>query len=363
MLDFFIEHYLVAMLASLAFVIFICCDHTTSKAESHGFLYSALCICVLILAEIAENYYASLLEPCTMRILVSAIAYSARPAIIYFILREPIRKISKRASIAFAIPLILDVVVSFSALISPLAFSYSAGNHFSRGPLGFISFVVAAFYFIALLVMSFLRMRRGEVVEIVICSTAIVVCSIGIYCEYEYSHVGILPAVAIFSELFYFMYLIMTRYSTDYLTGAYMRSHMYKEIEGRKCDRFYIIFDVNGLKQINDTFGHKAGDEALVTFADAVRASMPRTAMFYRLGGDEFAIVYRTSHEENVKSLIDAIKEHCGDSKSLTYGFSYGYTHFVDASEFEKASAAADGMLYETKRAFWETHDRRTAAR
>ena len=354
MLGYFAEHYLVTIVASVAFIIFIYCDSTETRSRMRGFIWSAICIIFLCIAEMTEYYYSTLEYPCVMRTVLSALAYSLRPAIIFFAVWFPVKRVSKKLGNLLPIPLIVEVLLSFSALIWPLAFSYDEGNHYHRGPLGGIVFIVVAFYLVILLLLAIRRIRKGAVTDTVICVTALVVCAVGVYLEVELSHVGILPEIAIFTEIFYLAYLTMTKYSTDYLTGAFLRSHMYKEVETRMCDRFYIIFDVNGLKKINDNQGHAAGDEALVCFSNAVFENITSSALFYRLGGDEFAVIFRTSDESEVQALIEKIKKGC---TKLPYSVSSGYAHFVKAQDFEKACKEADDMLYENKREFWESYN------
>ena len=354
MISFFVEHYMVTVMAAAAFLVFISCNSTDSKNNKVGFFWSSICVILVSLAEVAEHYYASLSYPCTMRIICSAIAYTARPSIIYFLIRVPVKRLYPKLEKLLALPLILDAAVYLSALFSPLSFSFDAGNHFHRGPLGFMAFAVALVYFAVLIYLCILRIRRGETIDLIICLTGMIACVISVFMEYEMSHFGILPEAAIISEIFYFVYLIMTKYSTDYLTGAYLRAHMYKEASARKCDRYYITFDVNGLKRINDRDGHDAGDQALRTFSQAVFSCMPQTALFYRLGGDEFAILVRTAVEEEILQLIEHIKEDC---QSLPYGTSSGYAYFKNPADFEKACKEADDMLYRNKRAFWEQYE------
>lgn len=354
-LYFFAEHYLVTVLAAIAFVIFIRCDVTDSRNSMRGFVWSAICISLLCFAETMDNYFASFTQPTVMRVATSVICYAARPAMILFVILMPAKKYMPKLAKFLVIPLIIDFLIYATAFFSPIAFSFDDGNHFNRGPLGYASFVVSAIYLVILIFFCFLRVRRGEIVDIIICSTAVIACAVGVFMEFELSHFGILPGIAIFSEIFYFMYQLMTKYSTDYLTGAYIRSHMYKEVASRKGDRYYIIFDVNGLKKINDTNGHDAGDKALLTFAGAVFGSLPTTALFYRLGGDEFAIIYRTGDEKKVLKLINEIKKQC---ESMPYGVSYGYAYFCEKEDFAASCKTADDMLYENKRRFWDEYEK-----
>ena len=85
---------------------------------------------------------------------------------------------------------------------------------------------------------------------------------------------------------------------TDELTGLYNR----RAIEGRLSERLaearrhgeqgvLVYLDLNGLKRINDLYGHAAGDEAIRLVAAALRRSLRSSDSIGRLGGDEFAVV------------------------------------------------------------------------
>lgn len=348
--EFFAEHYLITTLVSVALLIFMQCDCMDNRSTMSNFSWATVCVLLLVAAEMVDNYCAALPEPTTMRIFASAVAYIARPAIAYFIAMVSVQAQAPRLARVLHIPLVADALISFSALFFRAAFYFDDGNHFHRGPLGFTPFVVAVFYLAVLLYYCFLRIRKSERMDSIICCCGTAICLFAVAMEFELGYVGMLPALSVFGEIFYYMYLLMTKYSTDYLTGAYVRSHMYKEVEIRTCDRFYITFDVNGLKRINDHSGHAAGDEALVTFSKAVFDCLPHSASFYRLGGDEFAVIYRTSNVDAVNAVIRRIESRCG---SLPYSFSFGYARFTGSADFDTASIEADEMLYKNKREYW----------
>lgn len=88
-------------------------------------------------------------------------------------------------------------------------------------------------------------------------------------------------------------------YNRDALTGLYNRV-AYTEMvmprfknlteNGTSCSM--IFFDVDGFKQINDTKGHKYGDEVLKEIADTLEREKPVEGFVYRFGGDEFVLFY-----------------------------------------------------------------------
>ena len=92
----------------------------------------------------------------------------------------------------------------------------------------------------------------------------------------------------------------------DPLTGALNRKAFFEAV-GDETDQtgitVLIYADVDGLKRLNDRFGHEAGDEALRDFADRVRKAVRKDDVFARIGGDEFVILLRV-HDTAAAELV-----------------------------------------------------------
>jgi diguanylate cyclase (GGDEF)-like protein len=71
-----------------------------------------------------------------------------------------------------------------------------------------------------------------------------------------------------------------------------------------------VVADLNNLKQINDSYGHAAGDALLVSFTNLVRQQWPQ-GHFFRLGGDEFLIMLPGTDEARVQADIVALEQRC----------------------------------------------------
>ena len=90
-----------------------------------------------------------------------------------------------------------------------------------------------------------------------------------------------------------------------------------------------IFLDVNGLKIVNDKYGHRAGDELIVGSARCLSTAFSSIGACYRIGGDEFAVVIlnpEISVEECARKLDDAIAVHNGNNRwklSIAWGTSY----------------------------------------
>lgn len=99
----------------------------------------------------------------------------------------------------------------------------------------------------------------------------------------------------------------------DSLTGFYNRASFERDLpdySGADClPVSVIICDVDGLKFVNDTLGHLAGDELLIRVADILRRCLPPGTAIYRIGGDEFTVIFRNAVREVVEKICREFKE------------------------------------------------------
>lgn len=114
-----------------------------------------------------------------------------------------------------------------------------------------------------------------------------------------------------------------------------------------------LYFDVDHFKQINDTYGHAAGDQSLCAVAQQLRAVYGGSGRCFRLGGDEFCVVLRrnlTRIEELNEEFRRRQKQ--GSDPQQMPGVSVGYALFDTAEEpIEDAVERADAAMYQTKHA------------
>ncbi len=105
--------------------------------------------------------------------------------------------------------------------------------------------------------------------------------------------------------------------STDGLTGIYNRTFLDRELKKaiRHSRQFRNIWfsvmavDVNGLKQINDTYGHSEGDSAIVTVAELLKSVCRETDIVSRVGGDEFSVLMPSTNRVQAEILLKRIRE------------------------------------------------------
>ncbi len=134
---------------------------------------------------------------------------------------------------------------------------------------------------------------------------------------------------------------------TDPLTGAGNRRAVVDAIVGR--EGWLLTMDLDGFKEVNDRFGHEAGDQVLRSFADRVRRVLPAEATFARLGGDEFAVRMAGSVDDATLTG-ESIVEQARDPNFAAVSVSVGVASFEAGSDPEQVMRDSDIALQEAKR-------------
>jgi diguanylate cyclase (GGDEF)-like protein len=117
-----------------------------------------------------------------------------------------------------------------------------------------------------------------------------------------------------------------------------------------------VYFDVNGLKQINDHYGHSAGDALLVHVADLLTKNVRESDIVARLGGDEFGVLLAQADEEKANTKAASLAQTLEDSNFMWDGHkipvhaAYGIYAFTGGVDVKTALDAADRAMYERKR-------------
>lgn len=118
-----------------------------------------------------------------------------------------------------------------------------------------------------------------------------------------------------------------------------------------------VMLDMDGFKQINDKFGHQAGDYALTELSQIIRGILRREDMAARYGGDEIAIVLPETSEAGCRAVVQrlqaAVREHkfVFEGRPLTITLSMGVAFFRPEMTITDFVGAADEALYKAKQA------------
>ena len=137
---------------------------------------------------------------------------------------------------------------------------------------------------------------------------------------------------------------------TDALTGLPNRRRLMADLETAIADdqARLALFDLDGFKAYNDTFGHLVGDALLTRLGHRLRESVADTGVAYRLGGDEFCVLASgDASASTIEAAVEALTERGG---AFTIGNSQGTVDFDhEVHKPEDALRIADQRMYEQK--------------
>jgi diguanylate cyclase (GGDEF)-like protein len=146
----------------------------------------------------------------------------------------------------------------------------------------------------------------------------------------------------------------------DPLTGLYNRRSGEQRLaeEIARSHRYarpltVLLLDLNGLKNINDTLGHPAGDEVIKHFAELLQKAIRGSDVAVRMGGDEFLAVLPECKPAEVHLVLDRLKgkKTDFDGQTIDLLFSAGWTDYIAGEAPDAMLKRADAALYANKRA------------
>jgi diguanylate cyclase (GGDEF)-like protein/PAS domain S-box-containing protein len=156
------------------------------------------------------------------------------------------------------------------------------------------------------------------------------------------------------------------RATLDGLTGCLNRPAVLSALElslqgatAKRTGTAVVFLDLDGFKEVNDTFGHQIGDELLRATADRLRSAMRAGDMIGRLGGDEFVVVLPDVRDEAEaitvaqrlgETLWQPIDVVSGMPVRVRSSAGVAWTHCDDGTDADALIAAADRAMYEAKR-------------
>jgi diguanylate cyclase (GGDEF)-like protein/PAS domain S-box-containing protein len=146
----------------------------------------------------------------------------------------------------------------------------------------------------------------------------------------------------------------------DLLTGLYNRNYFEVELERIQKSRnkpvVILLADLDGLKAINDSQGHHAGDELLRKVANSLKEVFRESDIIARIGGDEFAVLLPDTDSKVAQSLIDRLRQKFSEASEPSLSVSIGCSDNTNTHLLSDVMRAADDSMYREK----ELHKRKT---
>lgn len=308
-----------------------------------------LSILVFIEFNVAEQDKYTLL-----RSFLIAVRYSTTP----FLIAQIIFTIIKKQRWYVFIPAIVLTAIDFISIPTGIVFYIDDLGIMRRGALGLLPYVAIGFYCIWLIILMIRHSSKQstERIPIIYMSFAFLT---GIIMPFligkEYAHV-FCTTIAI-SMFVYYVFLILQVTKRDPLTGLLNRQAYYSDIKNDPQDITALVsIDMNGLKTINDTEGHAAGDIAISTISDCFLSAVRRKQLIYRVGGDEFVVVCRKIPEDEVIKLTERIHEAVNATK---YSCSIGYSYSADGKKsLDELLSESDANMYTEKQLYYKQNNK-----
>ncbi len=152
--------------------------------------------------------------------------------------------------------------------------------------------------------------------------------------------------------------------ATDPLTGLYNRRHfgkvveqLFNEAQRYDTDLSCVMIDLDGYKQLNDSYGHQIGDQLLVVAGKVISANMRKMDVAARYGGDEFVLLLPRAGSQEAGGVVTRIRDEYRQGSAIVLRRNEGVTMSIGIGSMksdlpagsEQLIAVADGALYQAK--------------
>lgn len=352
--------FVLVMLALIFGVSLAFRSQYVNKYKNRYFICAVLGTIVILISEIGiiagEAYQIRCLS-----IIMFSINYSMAPFIPFCIVLMN-RKQFKRAEKIAMIPALLVVLIAVTTQYTGLLFYIDEANQYSRGPLYAVSLAISMFYFIMLSVTSFHEYRDADFSEKIYLLAILFLTLTGIILQVFISGIKSMWTTNGICLLLYYTFVLELSNKYDILTGARNRRafdyHRANLIHEKKYA--LVVFDINGLKPVNDNLGHEQGDKLIMGVADVLIASFFDVGKVYRIGGDEFCAICDEKSEDQIQDALRNVEQNIAKANRnrrdrLTLSVSYGWEmHGADDTrDYKEVFNTADGRMYEMKQEFY----------
>ena len=260
---------------------------------------------------------------------------------------------------------------AISAFFLPIYYVEGNGTNYSYGPLIFMGYGVFVVYCIFAVILIFTNHKKLEankkitlypmtiamiavivvqalIPELLMTSAAITFVCLGLFVSFNN------PAKEYQEQAYW-----------DAATGIKNKNGYKKQLEimdkkytKKKTNVGFLVCDMNGLKVINDKYGHIEGDKLLRAAADILSNSLEKAYDVYRVGGDEFVAIYISPNEAAVQKDIERVRTNCEAYKDspIILSIAMGYAEGQYSADYMNIYNAADEKMYKDKAEIKKMH-------
>jgi diguanylate cyclase (GGDEF)-like protein len=272
---------------------------------------------------------------------------------------RPIESMMKLYLVPFFVLIAILIITPFTGAM----FTIDSANVYHIGFLFNFFIAIDYLYFAYILfklILNFRKMDKHKSFSLIVCLMPLI---FGVVLQSVYHDLNLILPGASLSLLFIYFNVQNRNMNTDYLTGTnnrmYSDSYISDKIKRSTSDNTFsgIMIDIDNFKEINDKYGHQAGDEALETTARLMKLSIGRKDFLARIGGDEFLIILHADSYEDLTKIVERINfnfENYNKTGRVPYklNFSMGYDVYDYHKHMTKEQffKHIDRLMYYSKR-------------
>lgn len=249
-------------------------------------------------------------------------------------------------------------------------FHFNSQNVYTRGPLIMFTFIIDMVYLTAatwILTREYMNpnaiRRRNEYLALLVVPLPMLIGNILQICFYGLTVAWIASAVSL---MILYSENQNQQSSRDALTGLYNRrqtdAQLSWELSRKRPANDYLIvsmIDIDHFKQINDTYGHLTGDEALILVSQIISENFRKTDFIGRYGGDEFLMIGHIKHKEDAPLIFQRLKNKL-DAQNFSGNYPYNLSASIGYVVCDpQADPTMDEILNEADKKMYEVKIRR----
>lgn len=348
-LDMLFRH-IVTLFLILLFGFMLWNKKTFRKTNTKYFWLTIICCFLLVIQDTFETISSYNPSLRFLRILLSILGYTLRsvvPASLLFVIIP-----RKKENCLLWIPSLITFLTCSTAFFSDIAFGFDENYAFYRGPLGYVAFVVPVLYLVLILIFTLKRFSSKKGLERFIPILCAVFCLSTAAVDVLHGGIRLQEAIMI-SSVFFYIILYSQDNRSDTITGLLNRQAFYDDCSVFNKDiKAVASIDMNGLKELNDNYGHQAGDTALQKIGECMHGMENHTSYAYRVGGDEFIILFFLDDNEAISNIIKKIKN---DVVAAGYSVSVGYA-IRNNNNLHETIKESDYQMYKDKENYYRVN-------
>jgi len=238
----------------------------------------------------------------------------------FFLVRnifKPYRRTNKTLFFIMLLPVIVNFIVVLLSPFYGFTFTIGDGNVYSRGFWYYVTGGITFLYMLVSIVIIIANHKNVLKDEFMMIMSIFMLPVLGGIMQAIFYGALLIWSSSAMSLVIAFIFLQQRMIHLDSLTGCWTRDSLLYFISlrlNRKDGGFgAIYFDIDKLKQINDSYGHLEGDNAIKKAVSFVKMELGPGDIIARMGGDEFVVIVDSGSPEKISKILARIKENFAD--------------------------------------------------